>query len=476
MSSKRDLVEANSFSRRRLVTAFVSGAPGGREVEPVRQARAVVGGIALGVLMIAGAAIASIFSGRAPADWLDGGNIVVSDEATTYVAVAENEPLQPVINMTSARLILGMDAELVTVDKELIDEQELDPMIGIFGAPTSLPATSKLRGSGWTSCTHLDQGVMFHLGSAPSAAPVSGNPGLVVATDAGQRFLLANSKVVENGIHRYALPKNKTRANTVLNSLGLNTEPSFAVTQEWLRLFPEGGALDLSSFEGLNGTSPAPYASDLGTANLKVGGLVSDGQQTYVAGPDQLHPLTEFDLAVYEKVRKTSGVAEVDDISVTSAPLPALTEWPELRPEGYQSGEEACAVLDAAPGRPARTLLASDPSEKESAAEIEAGRVEVTVEPGLGAYVLSGAQGAASGGSPLVIDMDGKRYRLGGAAGETAGLLGYGGYDPPTVPDPWIESFACGPELSQEAALRVPDPDSLEACRAEASEKSGDGS
>ena len=32
MATKKDLVEAYSFSRRRLVTAFLSGAPGGREV------------------------------------------------------------------------------------------------------------------------------------------------------------------------------------------------------------------------------------------------------------------------------------------------------------------------------------------------------------------------------------------------------------------------------------------------------------
>ena len=53
MATKRDLVEAHAFSRRRLVTAFVSGAPGGREVEPVRPARVIVGGAALAVLLIA---------------------------------------------------------------------------------------------------------------------------------------------------------------------------------------------------------------------------------------------------------------------------------------------------------------------------------------------------------------------------------------------------------------------------------------
>ena len=43
MATKKDLVEAHAFSRRRLVTAFVSGAPGGREVEPVRPGRVLIG-------------------------------------------------------------------------------------------------------------------------------------------------------------------------------------------------------------------------------------------------------------------------------------------------------------------------------------------------------------------------------------------------------------------------------------------------
>ena len=40
MASKRELVEAHSYNRRRLVTAFLSGAPGGREVEPAKPGRA----------------------------------------------------------------------------------------------------------------------------------------------------------------------------------------------------------------------------------------------------------------------------------------------------------------------------------------------------------------------------------------------------------------------------------------------------
>ena len=74
MATKKDLVEAHAFSRRRLVTAFVSGAPGGREVEPVRPGRVLIGGVALSVLLLAGAAIAGFLLGRPPAQWLDEGS------------------------------------------------------------------------------------------------------------------------------------------------------------------------------------------------------------------------------------------------------------------------------------------------------------------------------------------------------------------------------------------------------------------
>ena len=38
MASNKDILDAQRFNRRRLVTAFVAGAPGGRELEPRRVA------------------------------------------------------------------------------------------------------------------------------------------------------------------------------------------------------------------------------------------------------------------------------------------------------------------------------------------------------------------------------------------------------------------------------------------------------
>jgi hypothetical protein len=62
MTTRRDLVEAFSFNRRRLVTAFISGAPGGGEIEPPRTGRTIVAGVASAVLLLAGAAVTRTLS------------------------------------------------------------------------------------------------------------------------------------------------------------------------------------------------------------------------------------------------------------------------------------------------------------------------------------------------------------------------------------------------------------------------------
>jgi hypothetical protein len=73
VGTQRDLVEAQSFNRRRLVTAFVSGAPGGREVEPARPGRTFVAGLALAALLTAGAAVSGVLSDRTASDGDDPG-------------------------------------------------------------------------------------------------------------------------------------------------------------------------------------------------------------------------------------------------------------------------------------------------------------------------------------------------------------------------------------------------------------------
>jgi len=60
MTSRKDLLEAQAFVRRRLLAVLVGGAPGGREPEPATTGRSVLGGVALAVLValvVAGVAL-----------------------------------------------------------------------------------------------------------------------------------------------------------------------------------------------------------------------------------------------------------------------------------------------------------------------------------------------------------------------------------------------------------------------------------
>ena len=51
MASNKDILEAQRYNRRRLITSFVAGSPEGKEVEPQAPTRPFVIGAALAVVM-----------------------------------------------------------------------------------------------------------------------------------------------------------------------------------------------------------------------------------------------------------------------------------------------------------------------------------------------------------------------------------------------------------------------------------------
>jgi len=444
VSTKRDLVEAHAFSRRRLVTAFVSGAPGGREVEPVRPGRAIVGGIALAVLLLAAAAIAGHFKPTTPDNWLEPGMFVSKENGQGYVIVEEGRPLQPVVNATSAKLIFGEDLDPQTVVQAAIDKEEIGDRIGIFGAPESLPAESLLVGSGWTACANSDAGVRVRIDGVPGATEV-GNGAVVVRAD-GQTYVVAQG---DTGAHRLLLPRAPREQADVLNALRIGSPETVRTTSEWVNLFPEGPALGAASF-GVSGGGTVSY----GGQQFRVGELVSYQGSTYLVGSRAPMALDPFAEAVYRALtRDRREPTEVSSIGLRTDAAP--NGWPSVLPQPI--GDEACAVLHAQEDEAAFVGLGTDPA-PEASAEGLSHEIDTSVAPSLGAYVKTAGHGATDGGTPWLVDSQGKRYRLGGPQGATADALGYSGYPVPTIPESWIEPIRrCGPELSRTAALGRPD-------------------
>lgn len=464
MATKKDLVEAYSFSRRRLTTAFLSGAPGGREVEPSRPGRTVIGGLALAVLLIAGAAIAAVLASRSPADWNQIGLVVTrGDQPATYVILEESSSptLIPVINITSAQLILGADVKATSVDQSIVDEQTPGIPIGILGAPQTLPRPSQFVDTGWTACTddrvgtQVDVSATERVQREPEAA--------VVVENQDQQWLIATSPARDRDRRTYRYLITPEVKDQFLTGFDLDQRSAATkVPQEWLALFPEGGALGAEGF----GISDFGKPVQGGPAGVRVGDyVVDDSGQAGVYFDGGVQRLDEFSLALLQNLDYGDG----DGPQPISGELPAEfadttyaeAMWPDAAPEPLAS--PPCAQLDVDPEHKPYVWLAGSPDDvavsPPTGAEgsIPADERRVTVDRGAGAFVLSGSWEQQTSDATLVVDPLGKVYPLVGGP-ITLQKLRYDKADAPLVPDEWLTLFEPGVALSTSAALCPPTP------------------
>ncbi|WP_243058663.1 type VII secretion protein EccB [Nocardioides sp. SR21] len=474
MATKKDLVEAYSFSRRRLVTAFVSGAPGGREVEPARPGRTIVGGLALAVLLVAGAAIAGVFAPRTPDDWTEHGLIVSKDTGQAYVIVPDSESseieLRPVINITSAALILGPDVEPMLISQDTIDDQQIGEDIGILGAPASVPDAGLLVDDGWTACTAAGSGIRTRVAVEPSVLPASGQQVLVESD--GEYWLIAQpaeTSTGRSGAYAYQVVRqegDRDETDPMLLDLGAGTlGTAVPVPREWLDLFPRGADLDYSSVEVEGLGDPLGYSDDAIPAGARVGDLLTADGRTVLLLEDGPALLDPFAATVYEHLATPAGFHEplpassFPGLDFEDPPL-ADSQWPTELLTSLDGPAEPCAQLLAEPGAAPLAQLAQAPGDDASAAGLGPETKAATVDPGRGAYVLSGGWTDSDAGAPYVIDGKGRANPLGGTG--AAEQLGYAGHPVVVVPDSWIGLFEDGVELSEDAALCPPGSTSCE--------------
>jgi type VII secretion protein EccB len=475
MATKKDLVEAYSFSRRRLVTAFVSGAPGGREVEPARPARSLVGGLALAVLLAAGAAIAGVFSPTAPSDWKKQGLIISKDTGAAYVIVDDSDDpeLRPVINSTSAKLILGGDAEPMLVEQDTIDEQRIGDDIGIFGAPASVPTPGLLIDSGWTACTAADAGIRVQVTEQPDVVPAPEHG--VTVTNGGDFFVVlprdeadATPTDTAGAVLLPVVPQGNQTDN-LLSALNLQTTGNaIPVSRDWINLFPIGAPLDWESFDVAGYGSRPSYAEDDEAGVIgdhRIGDLLAAGDQQLLLTESGPVELTEFAATAY------ANLVAPDDRVVAPEPVDTAPRvprgddvlqdagWPDFVPD--EALDEPCAQLETAPGETPTVQLRS-PGETSGAAGLPGGEKDPMVAAGRGAYVLSGGWTDPDRGAPFLIDAKGRANPLVGDG--AAAALGYGDHPAVVVPDTWMELFGCGVNLSRDAALSLPREQDESAC------------
>ncbi|MBX3094843.1 MAG: type VII secretion protein EccB [Cryobacterium sp.] len=433
MATKKDLIEAQGFSRRRLLTAFTSGAPGGKELEPAKPLRAVAAGLALAAMVLLGGVFYGIMRPGLPAGWENNTLVLLSDTGARYLAI--DGTLYPVINTASARLgVPAGELRVITTDRATIEGVPFGPTIGILGAPDDIAEPAQLINTGWSAC------VVDHDSTSLTIARTTATPasGAIIARHDDQLHVVAAG-------HRYAVDEHG--ADAVLRSLGLNLASAIDTDDRWLNLFIEGAPLQ--PIVVANAGTP------LTSTSLRIGSVIrpqgsADDVRYLITGNGQLAPLTALAYQLYllgtgAELGAEQIVSPADIVSLPTAAEPAGgSDWPETLQPLVATGPPCAHLSHAADGTAQTRLIAPETA---TTPPVAAG---ARVADGGGALVLLGS------GAVALIDESATAYVIPGANADLLARLGYATSDVSNVPQAWMQFLPYGPELTVAGALSTP--------------------
>ncbi|MGI5152236.1 type VII secretion protein EccB [Plantactinospora sp. CA-294935] len=463
MRSRREQVQAYRFLIRRTVSALLAGEPETNELPMRRFALAMLGGLLAAVLLFAGFGVYGLLrpGGRQPVE-----NAIIVERDTGAKFIYTQGRLHPVLNWTSALLILGQPEPVVrTMSESSLRAVPRGLPIGIPGAPDSLPSRSALLGlpisvcSAPRSLTSVARATHLLVGWAPSGGTAVGRQGLLVSVDSGDRYLLWSE-------HRLRI-----RSNAVLAALGWAGIPPVAVGEAFLNSVPPGPDLEPLALPGAG----SPAEPTIAGQQTRIGQLFRAAGKSYVMLPDGLAPvgavtarlLEAAGRAVNEISAQQAGRLIVDRVAeppgfpdavpeVRGAQTPAPMVCASYRDDGGAAEHpvtiETFGVVpgEVPPidGAPAATQAGADGVRP-------ADRVAL---PGGHAALVRAANpiGANAAGNVYLVTDQGLKFPLSRPELEKAqSSLGYAGLRPVQVPASILALVPTGVALDPAAALRL---------------------
>ncbi|MEU6311592.1 type VII secretion protein EccB [Streptomyces sp. NPDC047014] len=454
MASRRDELNAYTFAKRRTVAAFLQPSATGTEEGAPRPLRAVVPGLVVGALVLAGFGAWGMFKPTAPKGWAEPGTrvIVGKDSTTRYVVLTtkadgkEQTRLHPVLNLASARLLLDPKKfKVVQVEDKVLDagRPPRGPIIGIPYAPDRLPSTAEAgRAKRWAVCQQPGgngrgvQTATFVLadreaGLTDDARRLTDTQSLYVqSTGPGhERYL------VDAAGTRYKFPEGTPAATTMTNAqVGTGATPQ-QVGPDWLATLNPGADLAFPALPGRPGA--AAGVPGLAAADNKVGMVLKaqtgSGTQHYVVLPGKVAPVSEFVAWLLISAPATDGLdmhgkareTDLQSLDPDATPFAGDIAWPRrktgtvnrttppgaARPDGSEDRDTVCNVLRSVDGQGNQTL--STWAGTGFPVDITASGTSAYVTPGSGLLYtqVQGRQTTAGGALFLVTDT-GLRYAV----------------------------------------------------------------
>ena len=452
MATRRDQLHSYQFMTQRVISAFVM-----RETDPAqsplrRGVGALFGGLMVAILVAAGFGIYGLLTKIGTDKWKSDGSVVVERETGASFVYLTGR-LHPTLNVASAKLAAGRpNAQVQRIAAKALAEVPRGVMVGIPGAPASLPGPKQAIGLPWTICA-------IPAGPAGGGASIllvgTGAPG---GAAAGERGVLVEDPgpsltyLIWHG-RRHLIQDART---TVPGLFGAVTPTP--VGTAWLNALPAGAAIEPLKLPDRGERSAAATGRRIGDVLQSQTGT---GTQYYVVVDDGLAAITPLQ----EKVLASrwpaapSPISIADALSIPPVNLQAGSTTDVQPPEQVpnlatrQTGEPLCASTADQAATPAISL-GGDPAALAGAVPTSATAPTgqsladgILVPAGRIAVVrVIGANGYA-----LITDL-GLRYAV-----PSADALSYLGYAPASavpIPAALLNRIPAGPTLDPEVARR----------------------
>ncbi|MFE9728289.1 type VII secretion protein EccB [Streptomyces sp. NPDC005794] len=504
MASRRDELNAYTFAKRRLVAQFLQPHPSGSEEGAPRPLRAVVPGAIVGVVVLAVFGAWGMFKPVAPQKWdTPYENVIIASKSTTRYVVLKTDgkkQLHPVLNMSSAKLLLAPDkGKVINVDESVLDNGKIThgATLGIPYAPDRLP-DKKEAGSAkrWAVCERPGEGgraiqkaaFVFaerEQGKTEGTGKLRGGELMYVEGPGPDRIRY----IVDATGTAYAVKSDELLLRTLV---GQGRDPQ-RVSADWLATFHKGDEVTFPAIEGTPGMA-AGVPGGLSAEDNKVGMVLAatSGTRTqqYVVLPGKVAPVTDFVAKLLLSSRDLVTLGQDGKAQSVSAgafePGEAFgreKDWPASEPNpvnsaatGDGSRNTVCNVLRGVSDKGGASTL-STWAGTAFPATLPTGSSSAYVTPGSG-QLFRQFKGSSPDAGPLFLVTDtGLRYAMqsnGDSVQDDSGIgesgtkeereqaqqeaqqaqnrLGYKDVDPAPVPAVWSAFLPTGPRLSTGAA------------------------
>lgn len=411
-----------------------------------------IGCVAAAVAIAAGAVLALVGRGVAPGD---APILMARDSGALYVRI--DDSVHPVLNLASARLVVGRPANPVVVSDAAIGRLPRGPLVGIPGAPAAMGRPLGLDETEWTICDGTEPAETLLLTGRGAAAltPLAGGQAVLVsARDAGApAYLLADGRRARVDLRDIAVVR-------ALHLEGMVAQP---VSQALLNSVPEAPAVAAPTISGAGGPGPAALGRltvgtvvrVVGTGPAELYVVLAEGLQRVnrvaadlirftVPQPEGEPPVLPADMVADVAVAHTLTGTFPDRVLARTRPV-VCTRWD---PHGAGRTNIAVAMADSLPGGGVRLAQADAAGPGIDRVQVPTGRSVLLQAGGV-------TRDAAALPGPLYLLNDlGVVFGIPDRA--TADALGLTGA---AVAAPWpmVSMLPRGPELDRAAASVVRD-------------------